>query len=196
MQFATTFLSIINAAGMLSLESWGLGEVFIEYLMRSMRAKLDWVPYHRKIRQRKLRQNVNFNTLELKLPGLSNALGHYMKKQFEFDSFSLQILSTNLMLASQKSIDQVEEKDKSSSSHHTSKQNDLNNHLFEFIPNMKFGFCLTTVNAHSFLHMMDQIRYFNTERQTVGVIFDMKDKYWHKMIKNSRLDNLLPRNST
>ena len=105
MQFATTFLSIINAAGMLSLESWGLGEVFIEYLMRSMRAKLDWVPYHRKIRQRKLRQNVNFNTLELKLPGLSNALGHYMKKQFEFDSFSLQILSTNLMLASQKSID-------------------------------------------------------------------------------------------
>lgn len=50
MQFTTTALSIINAAGMLSLESYGLGENFVEYLMRSMQGKLDWIPYNRKIR--------------------------------------------------------------------------------------------------------------------------------------------------
>lgn len=65
-----------------------------------MRAKLDWVPYHRKIRHRKLRQDVNYDILEFKLPMLSNTLGHYMKKRYEFDDHSLQILTTNLMLAS------------------------------------------------------------------------------------------------
>lgn len=57
---------------------------------------------------------------------------------------------------------------------------------------MKFGFCLISVNAHDFLHCMDQIRYFNTERRTVGIIFEMEQEYWKKMIKNSIADNLLP----
>lgn len=39
---------------------------------------------------------------------------------------------------------------------------------------------------------MDQIRYFNTERRTVGIIFEMEQEYWKKMIKNSIADNLLP----
>ena len=50
LSFATTLASIFNAGGMLCLESYGLGENFIEYLMRSMQGKLDWIPYSRNIR--------------------------------------------------------------------------------------------------------------------------------------------------
>ena len=58
------------------------------------------------------------------------------------------MLTTNLMLASQKSVDQCEEE------HSFIEQGHYQQH-YEFIPTMKFGYCLTTVNAHDFLHVID-----------------------------------------
>lgn len=63
----------------LKIESRGLQEVFVEYLMMNMKAKMSWVPYARKIRHRKLRQDIDFNILEFKIWGLTEITGFYLK---------------------------------------------------------------------------------------------------------------------
>ena len=46
-------------------------------LMMSMKAKMYWVPYARKLRKRKLRQNIDYNLLEYKIKWITDAIGYY-----------------------------------------------------------------------------------------------------------------------
>ena len=50
LQFATTVLSIITTCLSLLIESRGLSEPFMEFIMTSVKAKQDWVPHGDKIR--------------------------------------------------------------------------------------------------------------------------------------------------
>ena len=43
------------------IESHGLNENFIEYLMLSVKAKLDWVPYGHQIESRKINRDIDYN---------------------------------------------------------------------------------------------------------------------------------------
>lgn len=79
-QFASTSISFVFKTVRLFLESEGLKEDFIMYLMQSMKAKLLWVPYSQLIKNRMMRQNIDFNLLEFKVwGGVSDATGFYMK---------------------------------------------------------------------------------------------------------------------
>ena len=44
-----TLIKFVNSLLMLAIESQGLNETFIEYLMLSVKAKLDWVPFGNQI---------------------------------------------------------------------------------------------------------------------------------------------------
>ena len=54
LQLASTILSIITTCVSLKIESKGLDEPFLEFIMTSVKAKQDWVPHGEKIRHAKV----------------------------------------------------------------------------------------------------------------------------------------------
>jgi hypothetical protein len=87
-------ISISTTLFSLWTESKGLRERPIEYIMLSMKAKLDWVPYGNKLMQRGIGQDVDYSYLEFKLPVITDVLGLYMGFVYHFSEESLKKLTS------------------------------------------------------------------------------------------------------
>ena len=77
LQFGSTLLSVLVTCMTLYFESNGLGEQFMEYIMTSVKAKQDWVPFGNKIRLAIVEKDTDFSRIEFKLPLLTDLLGVY-----------------------------------------------------------------------------------------------------------------------
>lgn len=81
-QCVTTVISIITTAVSLWIESNGLKENFIEYVMTSIKAKQDWVPFGYKVRNNEIEYNLDFSRIEFKIPRITDALGIYQALEY------------------------------------------------------------------------------------------------------------------
>jgi hypothetical protein len=82
MQVTTTIISFITTCFALYIESRGLEEPFMEFIMTSVKAKQDWVPHGDKIRYAKIGQDIDFSRIEFKMGPLTDIIGFY--KTFEY----------------------------------------------------------------------------------------------------------------
>lgn len=73
----TTSLSLVSTLVQLYIESKGFQEVACEYIILSMKAKPDWIPFGNVLKNKKLLNNVDFTIIELKLPYVSTMIGYY-----------------------------------------------------------------------------------------------------------------------
>lgn len=114
----TNFLSLI-------IESRGLNEYWMEFIMLTMRAKQDWVPYGSKIMYKKIKHDIDYNIIEFKIPIISDMLGLYQLFPFQFTEQGLKKLTYQL-----------------GKYHSTSKSGEDN-----FKPSFKFGFSLYNITV-------------------------------------------------
>ena len=77
MSLATTLLSIFTTLMQLFMESKGYHEYACEYIMLSMKAKQDWVPFGSLIKRKTITFDIDYNQIELRYPYLTNLLGVY-----------------------------------------------------------------------------------------------------------------------
>jgi len=59
------------------IESRGIDENPLVYLMISVKAKLDWLPYGNKIEDNVLSHNLDYNKIMYKVPLISDMTGYY-----------------------------------------------------------------------------------------------------------------------
>lgn len=78
----------------LNYESNGLREYWAEFIMLSMKAKQDWVPYGEEIKNRRMDSDVDYSLIEFQLPMITNVTGFYMSFIYQFSSQGLQKLTT------------------------------------------------------------------------------------------------------
>ena len=81
-QFATTFSSIFFALLTLYIESNGLKEKLIEYVMLSLKAKQDWVPYGNRLKTRSIGMDIDYGLIEFKIPILTDLFGKYLQMEY------------------------------------------------------------------------------------------------------------------
>lgn len=74
---ATTAFSIFSTMLQLAMESKGFHEHPCEYIMLSMKAKQDWVPFGSLIKRRTITFDIDYSLLELRYPYFTNLLGMY-----------------------------------------------------------------------------------------------------------------------
>lgn len=98
-QVLSTSLSITTALVGLWIESGGLKENFFEYIMLSVKAKQDWVPYGNQIKNRIIGQDIDYSLIEFKIPLITDTLGSYMSMEYQFTEESLKKLSAQLLVA-------------------------------------------------------------------------------------------------
>lgn len=75
------------------MESNGLKENSYEYIMLSVKAKTNWVPYGNRIKNRDIGQDIDYSLIEFKVPFLTDTLGSYMAMEYQFTEESLKKLS-------------------------------------------------------------------------------------------------------
>lgn len=63
MQLISTSASMFSALIAIKIESLGLREYFLEYLMLSVKAKQDWVPFGNQIKNREIRQDIDYSLI-------------------------------------------------------------------------------------------------------------------------------------
>ena len=78
----TTFISITSTLFQLYLESKGYREHAPEYIMLSMKAKQDWIPFGQIIKRREISFHVDYSFIELKIPFVTSLLGVYQFQEF------------------------------------------------------------------------------------------------------------------
>lgn len=81
-QFSTTILSILSTCLNLYFESKGLKENFVEYVMTSVKAKQDWVPFGYMVRESTIKSDLDFSRIEFKIPYLTDASGSYLALEY------------------------------------------------------------------------------------------------------------------
>ena len=64
LSLTTTVLSIVSNVINLFIESHGLKEHWLEFIMLSMKAKQDWVPYGNSLMMRSMDQEINYSLIE------------------------------------------------------------------------------------------------------------------------------------
>lgn len=74
----STLFSILTMIVTLQYESSGLKEHWLEYMMLSMKAKQDWVPFGDEIKHRTMDSDINYSLIEFKMPVITNMTGFYM----------------------------------------------------------------------------------------------------------------------
>ena len=73
----TTIISIISTLSQLYMESKGYREHAPEYIMLSMKAKQDWIPFGQIMKRREISFHVDYSFIELQIPMVSTLLGVY-----------------------------------------------------------------------------------------------------------------------
>lgn len=81
-QVISTFLSVITTIAKLIVEKHGMKEKFLSYIMKSIKAKQDWVPYGEEFRNRGLDRDIDFSNLEFKIPYFTDITGLYMRLDY------------------------------------------------------------------------------------------------------------------
>ena len=143
-QFTTTVLSIISTCINLYTESRGLYENLLEYIMTSVKAKQDWVPFGYKLQEGKIEKTlIDYSRIEFKIRYLTDAFGYYRALEYQFNEHSLQKFATHILLAQEKKIELSRDQNE--------EQADFN------IPRIHLGFSVTNVSVHAFLHFIDQV---------------------------------------
>ena len=94
LQFATTSMSVFVTCFTLYLESKGLDEYLIEFIMTSVKAKQDWVPFGNKIRYAQMEKDIDYSIIEFKVPFLTDLLGVYKNFEYQFNEHCLRKLAT------------------------------------------------------------------------------------------------------
>ena len=85
MQLGSTTASILSATITLWIESKGLKEQFLEYVMLSVKAKQDWVPFGNQIKSREIKQDIDYSLIEFKIPlRITDTVGSYMAMEYQF----------------------------------------------------------------------------------------------------------------
>ena len=92
----TTVFSVITTIFSLAVESKGLKESSMEYIMLSMKAKQDWVPFGNKLMQRQMGQDIDYSLIEFKIPYVTDVVGVYMGFIYQFNEESLRKLTSQL----------------------------------------------------------------------------------------------------
>jgi len=77
-------LSILSATAKMWMESRGLDENIMEYIMLSLKAKQDWVPYKNSLIDEGLDHHINYDTIKYKISifSITDILGYYLNMQF------------------------------------------------------------------------------------------------------------------
>ena len=88
----TTCISICTTLFSIWTESKGLKESSMEYVMLSMKAKLDWVPYGNKLMHRQIGQDIDYSLIEFKTPLITDLVGAYSGFIYQFSEESLKKL--------------------------------------------------------------------------------------------------------
>lgn len=79
----STSASILSALLALKIEATGLKEYFLEYVMLSVKAKQDWVPFGNQIKNRDIMQDIDYSLIEFKIPGrITDSIGSYMAMEY------------------------------------------------------------------------------------------------------------------
>ena len=89
----------------LIVESNGLCENKLEYLLTSLKAKQSWVPFTNKLASKQLYQDINLGKIEIKLGGAmkkSDGQGSYLGFNFKFSDLTLKTLANQIELAEKK----------------------------------------------------------------------------------------------
>ena len=94
--FWTTVISIINFWYVLWAESRGLREHVTDYILLSMIAKQNWLPYGNKLKSCQIGQDIDFSMIEIKLPFITNTLGIQTSHIYQFTQESLSKLGSYL----------------------------------------------------------------------------------------------------
>lgn len=88
-----TLLSIITNVFNLVVESQGLKEHPVEFIMLSMKAKQDWVPYGNSLMMRSMDYDINYSMIEFKIPLITDMFGFYKTFVYQFTDESLKKLT-------------------------------------------------------------------------------------------------------
>ena len=71
------------------IESHGLGEDSLEFIMTSVKAKQDFVPHGEKIKSCQLVHDLNFSRIEFKIWLISDLFGIYKNFEYQFNEYSI-----------------------------------------------------------------------------------------------------------
>ena len=74
-----------------------MNEPYLEFIMTSLKAKQDWVPHGVKIRDTKLKHDLDLSRIEFKIHLVSDTLGIYKNFEYQFNEYSLQKLATQIL---------------------------------------------------------------------------------------------------
>lgn len=189
LQVASTCMSILTTSLSLLIESHGLDEPFLEFIMTSVKAKQDWVPHGEKIRYAKIKQDIDFSRIEFKMSKVTDLLGLYKTFEYQFNEHSLQKLATQILAGQdfRKLGIKIENenirkgKQVARSIYHKMPESAAVRHLFE--AKIKLGFSVFHVSAHMFLHFIDRIQ--SDHPDFVANNIDFSEISWEQLISNS-----------
>ncbi len=88
----STVFSIVKTMVQLCIESKGYHEHPCEYIMLSMKAKQDWIPFGNQIKANSIKFDINYSLIELRLPFITNILGLYQEHLYQFSDDNLKKL--------------------------------------------------------------------------------------------------------
>ena len=71
----------------------------MEFIMLSVKAKQDWVPYGNMIKQRNIGQDIDYSLIEFKIPYITDTIGSYQAMEYQFTNESLKKLASQLLVA-------------------------------------------------------------------------------------------------
>jgi hypothetical protein len=92
----------------LIIESNGLKEHWVEFIMLSMKAKQDWVPYGNSLMMRSMDRDINYSIIEFKAPFISDYFGIYKTFVYQFTEESMRKLTFHLGQAHSKNQSEKE----------------------------------------------------------------------------------------
>lgn len=102
-QMLTTALSIVSTCANLYMESRGLQENLLEYIMTSVKAKQDWVPFGYMLQEGQIEKTfIDYSRIEFKIWGITDTFGYYRALEYQFNEHSLQKFATHILLAQEK----------------------------------------------------------------------------------------------
>ena len=84
--FTSTIFSFVSTILTLKIESNGIKENWLEYMLISVKAKQNWVPFGSAIEAKKdIDHNLDYNNIQYKIPWVTDIFGQYQTLQFQFN---------------------------------------------------------------------------------------------------------------
>ena len=77
LSFIFTTINIVMNSYLMWAESNSLREYALDYILLSMKAKIDWIPYGNKLKYCQIGQDIDFSLVELKFPFFTDLIGRH-----------------------------------------------------------------------------------------------------------------------